>query len=129
MKTLIIDDNALFREGLHYVLSELDKQVRILEAPDYARAIQHVSANPDLDLVLLDLHIPDSNGITILKAFTQSYPTMPVVIVSASDQRIDIQQSLDAGAVGYISKGSSHTEMLDALRLILSGETYVPPCE
>ena len=124
MKILIADDHALFRDGLHYVLDELEEQAVILEAANFERATQHASENPDLDLVLLDLNMPGKDGFTALKTFTKSYPTLPVVILSASNRHQDIQQSLDAGAMGYIPKEATRTDMLHALRLVLAGQIY-----
>lgn len=126
MKILVIDDHALFREGLRHVLNEFEAQVSVLDASDYDRALQHVSANPDLDLVLLDLNMPGKDGFIILDIFAKTYPAMPVVIISASSQRSDIQRALDSGAVGYIPKDTTSAVMLNALHLVLSGGIYVP---
>ena len=127
MKILIVDDHTLFRQGLCYVLNELEEQIGILEASGLEQAMQHVAANPDLDLVLLDLHMPGEDGFTALDTFAKRYPVMPVVILSASKQYGDIKRALDAGAMGYIPKDTTSTVMLNALRLILSGGIYVPP--
>jgi len=127
MKILVVDDHALFRDGLCHVLQGLDEQVTILEASDHDSAIQHLSENPDLDLVLQDLNMPGKDGFMGLETFSKDYPTIPIVILSASDRRSDIQRALDAGAMGYILKESNSTVMLTALRLILEGEIYVPP--
>jgi len=127
MKILIVDDHALFREGLCHVLNALQDNVTILEAPDNAQAMQCLSDNPNLDLVLLDLNMPGKNGFTTLDTFSKHYPALPVVILSASTQHSDIQQALDAGAMGYIPKDTTSAVMLNALRLILSGSVYVPP--
>jgi len=126
LKILIVDDHALFREGLCHVLHALEEQVSILEAANYDRALQHVSANSDLDLVLLDLNMPGKDGFTALDTFSKKYPAMPVVILSASNQRSDIQRALDRGAMGYIPKDTTSAVMINALRLILSGGIYVP---
>jgi len=126
MKILVVDDHALFREGLCHVLQGLDDQVTILEASDHDSAIQHLSENPDLDLVLQDLNMPGKDGFMGLDTFSKDYPTIPVVILSASDRRSDIQRALDAGAMGYILKESNSTVMLNALKLVLEGEIYVP---
>jgi len=127
MIILIVDDHTLFREGLCYVLNELDEQVSILEASGFEQAMQHVAANPDVDLVLLDLNMPGDDGFTALDTFTKSYPVMPVVILSASTRHSDIKRALDAGAMGYIPKDTTSSVMLNALRLILSGGIYTPP--
>lgn len=127
MKILVIDDHALFREGLCHVLNALQDDVTILEAPDFTRAMQCLPENTDLDLVLLDLNMPGTDGFSALAAFSEQYPALPVVILSASSQRSDIQRALDAGAMGYIPKDTTSSIMLNALRIILSGSVYVPP--
>lgn len=127
MKILIVDDHALFREGLSLVLHELEDDIAILDASDSDSAIQHVTDNPDLDLVLLDLNMPGRDGFSALDTFTRQYPALPIVILSASTQRSDIQRCLDAGAVGYIPKETTSSVMLNALRLVLSGGIYTPP--
>lgn len=127
MKILVIDDHALFREGLSHVLDALDDEVNILHAPDYERALLHAAENPDLDLVLLDLNMPGKDGFTALDSFARDYPALPVVILSASNQRHDIQRALDQGAMGYIPKETTSAVMLSALQLILAGGVYIPP--
>jgi len=127
MKILLIDDHALFREGLSHVLCKLEEHVSILEASDLERAMQHIAENPDLDLVLLDLHMPGIGGFEILQKFNKAYPTLPVVIISASTKHSDIQRALDFGALGFIPKDTTGNVMLNALQLILSGGIYTPP--
>ena len=126
MKILLIDDHALFREGLSHVLRKLEEQVDILQAADLEQATQHISQNPDLDLVLLDLNMPKIGGFEILENFTKSYRSLPVVIISASNKRSDIQHALALGAMGYIPKDTTGEVMLNALQLILSGGIYTP---
>lgn len=127
MKILIIDDHALFREGLCHVLNSLEDEVSILEAADYDRALHSIAAHPDVDLVLLDLNLPGKDGFTVLDTIGLRHPTLPVVILSASNQHSDVQRALDAGAMGYIPKDTTSSVMLSALRLILSGGIYLPP--
>lgn len=127
MKILVVDDHALFREGLSHVLQSLEQNVSILEAPNCDVAIQLVSEHADLDLVLLDLNMPGTDSFEVLEMFTKSYPATPVVILSASTQREDVQRALDAGAVGFIGKDTSSALMINALRLIFSGGIYTPP--
>ncbi len=126
MKILIVDDHSLFREGLCHVLNALDENVSILQASDYDSAFHQASVNFNLDLVLLDLNMPGKDGFATLSTFVEKYPALPVVILSGSTQRKDIQMALDKGAVGYIPKDTTSVVMLNALRLILSGGTYVP---
>lgn len=127
LKILVVDDHSLFREGLSLILRELEDEVAILNASDSASAIQCVSGNPDLDLVLLDLNMPGQDGFTALESFTRHYPALPIVILSASTQHSDVQRCMDSGAVGYIPKETTGSVMLNALRLVLAGGIYTPP--
>lgn len=126
MNILIIDDHALFREGLCYVLRELQDDVTIHEACNYEQALEHFGKVADMDIVLLDLNIPGKNGFEILEIFSSQYPALPVVILSASNQNHDIQRALNAGAMGYIPKESTCVVMLNALKLIMAGGIYTP---
>ena len=127
MKILLADDHALFREGMRHVLNDLAEHIDILEAPDCERALQHAAQHADLDLVLLDLNMPGKNGFAALDIFAEHYPALPVVILSASNLRSDMQRALESGAMGFISKDATGSVMLNALRIVLSGEVYIPP--
>ena len=126
MKILIVDDHALFREGLIHVLNVLEEQIIILEASDSDQALLLISENPDIDLVLLDLNLQGINGFDVLSHVTQQYSALPVVILSASNQRSDIQRALDFGAMGYIPKDTTSSIMLNAIKIVMSGGIYVP---
>jgi len=127
MKILLVDDHALFRDGMHYVLRKLDEQVEILDAGNFPDALSAARDNPDLDLALLDLNMPGSEGSASVKLFHTSYPDVPVVVVSGTDQRDDIERVMNNGATGFISKMSSGQDMVHALRLVLDGGVYLPP--
>lgn len=127
MKILIADDHALFREGMRHVLAKLQKGVDIVEAGDYAEVLSHAAAHGDIGLALLDLHLPGKDGFAALDSLSQHYPALPIVVLSASENRADMQRALDSGAMGFIQKSATAPVMLNALRLVLSGGVYVPP--
>ena len=127
MKILLVDDHALFRDGMRYVLRKLDEHVDILDAGNFQDALGAARDNPDLDLVLLDLHLPGSEGAPSVKLFHASYPDVPIVVVSGTDQRDDIEKVMNNGAMGFISKMSSGQDMIHALNLVLGGGVYLPP--
>jgi DNA-binding NarL/FixJ family response regulator len=127
MKILLADDHALFRDGMHYVLRKLDEQAEILDVGNFPDALNAAKDNPDIDLALLDLNMPGSEGAPSVKLFHTSYPDTPVVVISGTDQRDDIERVMNSGAMGFISKMSSGQDMVHALRLVLDGGIYLPP--
>jgi len=127
IKVLLVDDHALFRDGMRYVLQQLADEVEILDTGNFGDALELVKANPDIDLALLDLNMPDSEGVPSLQLFHQRFPAIPLVVVSGSDQREDIENVMNLGAMGFISKMSPSKVMLSALRIVLDGGVYVPP--
>lgn len=127
LQVLLADDHALFRDGMRYVLQQLADDVEIIDAGSFADALTLAEANPSLDLVLLDLNMPGSDGVTSIRIFHQRFPDIPLVVVSGSDQRTDIEWVMEYGAMGFISKMSSGKIMVSALRMVLDGGIYLPP--
>jgi len=127
MKILVTDDHALFREGLRYVLMQLEHDVQVLEAGDCDAAVRIAHAHRDLNLILLDLAMDGLQGIDSFNLLRARVPQVPIVIVSASEDRGLVQQTLDRGAHGYIPKSSTGKTMINALHLVLSGGIYLPP--
>ncbi len=134
MHILLVDDHKLFREGMRYVLEDgmtLDVSssdtLVLYEAHESDAAIECIKNNPQIDLVLLDLKIPGNEGMSTLKNIVANFPLVPVVILSASQSRSDIKASLDNGAMGFIHKDSSSSAVINAIRLVLSGNIYLPP--
>lgn len=127
MKILIADDHALFRAGVRHAIGQLSGEVEPIEAENCAEALAAVERHTDIALVLLDLHMPGRNGFVALETLSRQDPTLPIVVVSASDDRSDMRRALDSGAMGYIPKSVPTAVLLNALRLVLSGGIYVPP--
>ena len=127
MNILIVDDHPLIREGLGNVLAELDHAVRIHEADDAAPALAAAGSLDDLALILLDLGLPGANGMTLLADMRARRPEVPVVVLSANDDRAVVQEAIDLGAMAFISKRSTTKVLVNALRLVLAGGVYVPP--
>jgi DNA-binding NarL/FixJ family response regulator len=126
MRILVCDDHAVFRAGLRAVLGELASDAELFEASDVAQALALAEAHPDLELALLDLHMPGTDGRTGLRQLRAAHPALPVVIVSAADDPAEMRRALDDGAAGFIPKASRSEELLAALRLVLAGGVYVP---
>ena len=127
MKILVVDDHALVREGLRQVLRGLDDGVEVLPAATCAQAFAIAQEHDNLDLVLLDYHLPDQNGLDALGVFAQLHPELPVVLLSGSANIEIMRQVLQAGAAGFVTKSSLSDELLMAVRKVLDGDIYIPP--
>jgi DNA-binding NarL/FixJ family response regulator len=127
MRILVVDDHVLIRDAMRGVLDELQPDALIVEAADCRRTMQLVAEFADLDLVVLDLGLPDADGFAMLKDLRQRYPTLPVVVLSAVEDRESVTRALDLGAIGFIPKSAQRPVMLGALRLVFAGGIYVPP--
>jgi DNA-binding NarL/FixJ family response regulator len=126
MKILVVDDHALVREGLCQVLKGLDESVEVFLAAHCAQAFAVAQAEVDLDLVLLDYHLPDMNGLAALQAFGEKHPELPIVMLSGSDNIEIMRQVLQAGAAGFVSKSAGSEELLGAIDRVLQGDVYLP---
>src|ERR1700731_592748 len=128
MKILVIDDHVLIREAMHGVLRELKGEAAvILEASDSRQAMCQIEQNPDVELILLDLGLPDRDGLEMLSELGNRYPTISVVVLSAQQDRDTVMKALDLGALGFIPKSGQREVMLSAFNLIFSGGIYIPP--
>jgi DNA-binding NarL/FixJ family response regulator len=126
MKILLVDDHALFIEGLRHVLKALGSPVEIVEAVDARRALKILHEQDDLDLILLDLALPDARPFEVLQASRRLQPQVPVVVLSATEERFEVESALRSGAQAYVFKSSPSQVLLDALRRVMRGEVVVP---
>ncbi len=126
MKILVVDDHALVREGLCQVLQGLlpGEPTEVLQAADCTCAFEHANNHPDIDLVLLDYHLPDMTGLAALNVFGKNHPELPVVILSGSANPSIMQRVLAQGAAGFITKSGVSDKLIRALRRVLNGEVY-----
>jgi len=127
VKILVVDDHALVREGLRQVLRGLDEALEVLDAPDCGRAFDLAELHPDLDLVLLDYHLPDMNGLAALDIFAERHPELPIVILSGSASPQTMRRVMDRGAAGFVTKSGLSSELLSVVQLVMAGGIYVPP--
>jgi len=126
MKILIVDDHPLIQEALQHVLAALDPALELIQAQDASEAHAALSREPDTDLILLDLALPDSDGFELLGDLRREWPGMPVLVLSATHDRSTVEHALDLGAMGFIPKTANTRVLLEALRLVLSGGVYLP---
>ncbi len=126
LKILVIDDHALVREGLCQVLKGLDEGVDVLQAGTCTQGFAIAHDHPDLDLVLLDYHLPDMSGLVALSVFGMRHPELPIIMLSGSANMQIMRHVLQAGASGFVTKSSLSDELLRAVRQVLDGGEYLP---
>lgn len=125
-KILIADDHPLFREAISSVISSGFEGSEIIETDDLDSALEITRENDDLDLILLDLNMPGMHGLNGLITLRNEAPSIPVVIVSAEEDKQVVLQAITYGAVGFITKSSPRGQMTEAIQQILNGNVYLP---
>ncbi len=127
MNVLLIDDHPLILSALQSVIKGFGDDVKVRGVASAAAARDTLKKDSAFDLVLLDLQLGDSNGFDLLTELRETYPALPVVVVSASDRTSDVIRSIDLGAMGFVPKRASNETLFEALHMVLSGGIYVPP--
>jgi len=127
MKCLLVDDHALVRDALALLIALHHPDVDLRHAGRLHDACAVLAAEPDVDLVLLDLTLPDSAGLATLQAVREAAPGTRTVVLSADERPEIVLAALDAGAAGFIPKSTESRSLRAALTTVLSGGIYVPP--
>ena len=123
-RILIVDDHPMMRNGLAQLIDNEPDLKAIAEA-DTARQAIEAATRQKFDLALLDLSLPDKNGLELIKDLRVLQPELPLLVVSMHDEMIYAERVLRAGARGYIMKQEGGQKFLRAIRQVLSGQVYV----
>jgi DNA-binding NarL/FixJ family response regulator len=126
-RLLIADDHPLFRAALGQAVGESVDGCDIREAADMPGALAALAGDPEIDLVLLDLNMPGSHGLSGLAALRGQHPGVAVLVVSAHDEPQVVRRVLDHGAAGFIAKSASPAEIGEAVRTVLDCGNWLPP--
>jgi DNA-binding NarL/FixJ family response regulator len=126
MGFLIVDDHPLFGEALGNAIRISHPDARIFEAASIRQALNILTTERSIDLALLDLLLPDVVGLSGFLRLRDSHPKLPILIVSSVEDKQTIREALALGAVGYLSKSTSVTELSDAIAQILGGSVSAP---
>jgi DNA-binding NarL/FixJ family response regulator len=124
IKILIVDDHAIVREGLKQILSEISDMEVSGEASDGSEAMEEVRKNK-YDVIILDIALPDMNGLDVLKEIKSKKPDLSVLILSMHPEERLAVRVLKAGASGYLTKTSAPDELIAAIRKVSLGGEYV----
>lgn len=127
MRVLLIDDHALFRAGVALLLQRLES-TSVVEVGSLRETFEIGRQDPNgLDLILLDLNLPDGSGLDAISGVRKMFVGVPIVVLSSSEDKPTVLKALDEGAMGFIPKTSSSDVLLGALKLVLSKGIYLPP--
>ena len=123
-KVLLVDDHAVVRRGLRAVLEEEMGDIAVQEAGTAREGLECLRRD-DYDTLILDIGLPDRNGLDLLKSIHSEWPDLPVLILSMFDESQYGVRMIKAGAAGYVTKASAPEKFVTAVRKILAGGRYI----
>ena len=124
---IIADDHPLFRTALKQAVHECLDSTSILEAENVEELLASIEANPQLELVFLDLHMPGNDGFTALTQLQNHHPDLLVIMVSSDDAPEIMQRAIDFGAVAFIPKSADLKVIAEAITEVMNGQVWLPP--
>lgn len=125
-KLVIVDDHPLFRDALAGSIKTHLPDCEVHSVGSFGKLQALLVARPDMDLVLLDLHLPGNHGLSGLAWLRGHHPALPVLLISAHDDSDIIQRALADGAAGFLSKSAESEVIIEAIGQVMAGETWVP---
>ena len=126
LRILLADDHEVIRLAMRHALQPLAAEIEWFEAGDAEQVQAHLARVDDLDLALLDLNMPGSLGAQTIASWRREFPSVPLVILSATEDAALVRELIGLGVAAFIPKSDSASVMLQAVRLVLSGGTYAP---
>ena len=126
-RILLVDDHAIVRQGVRQLLLNHGVAREVVEADTGAQALASLDDGDPFDIILLDISLPDMNGVEVLKRVKRRAPRMPVMMFSMYREDQYAVRSLKAGAAGYLSKTVTAAQMIEAIRQVAAGRKYVSP--
>lgn len=127
IKILIVDDHVMFRDGLNTLL-KTDPLFNVIgSVSDGLEAVEFIRANQDTDIVTMDLNMPNLDGYEATRRITSEFPNVKVVIVSMFANDTAIRKSFHAGAMGFLTKESTWSNLEEAVKTVFNGEKYLSP--
>jgi len=126
MRVLIADDHPLYCEALRAVVPQACPGATLAEAGSQAEVLAAVVSDSAFELIVLDLNLPGATGLSCLRAVRLAAPQTPVVVVSAVDDPRTMREVILGGATAYVPKSAPRQTLIDALRAIVAGGSYMP---
>jgi len=125
MRILIVDDHALVRRGLYHVVKEGFPDADVVEAESSAAALEVLRATKAFDLALVDVRMPDLDGLELLRVVKGEWPDVPVIMLSTYENAPYVKRALADGAAGYLLKDATPEDLSQAINVAMSGSGNV----
>lgn len=122
-KIMIVDDHKMFRSGLRFLLNNVPK-IEIVGEASNGKEFLEMAENTQIDIVLMDINMPEMNGIEATREALKRYPDMKVIVLSMHGEEEYYDQMLDAGVKGFLLKNSDADELISALEAVMAGKSY-----
>jgi len=126
MTILLADDHGLFRESIKHWLETVDSDYQITTAKNHDEIREYLNGGKRPKLIMMDLCMPGMDGVDSIRSLHAGWPEIPVLIVSANEDKAAIRACIEAGAAGFVSKSGDGHAMLEAVHDILKGKTAIP---
>lgn len=124
---LVADDHPMIREAITSAITSRFDSAAVAETEDLHGALRYAEENPDTDLILLDLNMPGMDGLNGIITLRTRHPDIPIVILSAEEEKNVVIKAVTYGAVGFITKSMPRDKITEAISQILDGQIYLPP--
>jgi two-component system, NarL family, response regulator NreC len=126
IRILLVDDHQILREGLRALL-ESEDDLRVIAETGLGKEAIRLATEIRPEMIIMDLGLPDMNGLDAIQAIRQENPACRIVVLSMHSQRDFVLRAVELGCDGYVPKSSAHTSLMEAIRVVLSGERYLHP--
>jgi DNA-binding NarL/FixJ family response regulator len=124
VRFLLVDDHPISREGLVYLINDANEYTVIAEASNAEEALDIIEKK-EVDFAVIDISLKGMSGLQLIRKLKNKYPELHILVVSMHDETLYAERALDTGADGYIMKEEASSEVLKAIRQILSGKIYL----
>ena len=125
-RVLIADDHPLYRDALRAIVPQALPNARMSEAGCQKDIVENVTSDSSFDLIVLDLNLPGATGLSCLRHLREVAQLTPIMVVSGNDDPAMMRDVVMAGATGYVPKSAPRQVLIDAIRVIMGGGTYLP---
>ena len=127
MRIAVVDDHSIMRAVYRSLIDDSPELEMAWSASTVDEARLHIERDDIPDIIIMDVTLPDGTGYDLVREILNEYPNVPILMVSAHEERAYAEQAAECGARGYLVKDSSPAELMDALETVISGEVYFKP--